>query len=118
MITGIFTAEATTLTIETTEVVLLVQKGREDSPTRLKVGTNTVEVAAGVYKVESTRPVVVTSTSPETIILTTDRKEGTFPDQNRLTEININPDDIRDFFADSRSMPAPAAPAAPRKAGG
>jgi hypothetical protein len=108
MITAIFTTEATTLTIETSEDVNLVEMGCESTPIRFRPGLNEVFIAPGVFKVESAQPVRVASRSPYTVVLsTTNNKDGTFPDQTKLAKLDVDRSAIRKFFSDSKSMPAP-----------
>jgi hypothetical protein len=108
MITAIFTAEVTTLTIETVEVVNLEQMGPQSNLIRLTQGTHTLEVEAGVFKVISNRPVRVTADSASACIeCTLQDKDGTFPDQTILAKRGLDIATTRKFFVDAKSMGPP-----------
>jgi hypothetical protein len=108
MITAIFTAGATKLTIETTEQVNLEQMGPQGNLIQLTNGTHTRDVGAGVFKVVSKEPVTVTSSSARILIeITPNNKDDTFPDQTILAKFGLDIATTRKFFLDGRSIPAP-----------
>jgi hypothetical protein len=108
MITAIFTAEVTTLTIETSEHVNLEQMGPQGNLIQLAIGTHTRGVGAGVFKVISNRPVRVTADSASAYIeCTPNNKDGTFPDQTILAKRGLDIATTREFFVDAKSMRPP-----------
>jgi hypothetical protein len=111
MITAIFTAEGTELTIETTELVNLEQMGPQGNLiqlAQLSKGTYTRDVGAGVFKVVSKQPVSVTSSSANSFIKNIpNNKDGTFPDQTIVDKFGLDLATTRKFFFDARSIGAP-----------
>lgn len=98
-------SETTTLKIETSEVLNLEQMG--GTAIRLDRGMNSPEVGRGIFKLASTQTVAVaTETSdPGVVVLTkepmrmtTEQKDGGWPDPSLL---NVGADeaaDVKDFF--------------------
>ena len=113
MITAIFTTNKTTLTIETSEMLTLVQMGREDQPIELTEGVNNIPVGAGVFQVLSKALVRVTADTPDLYVAytTTNTKDGGFPDPPKSVtvdsvKLNIDSTAVRQFF-DARGDKAP-----------
>jgi hypothetical protein len=110
MITAIFTAGTTTLTIETPERVNLEQMGPQGDPIQLAQftqGTHTRDIEAGVFKVVSNKPVAVKSSSASTFIdHTPNNKDDTFPDQTIIAKFGLDLATTRKFFL-GRSLDAP-----------
>ena len=114
MRTAIFTVQATTLKIQTSEAVQLVQMGSAKNVS-LVSGANTIPVGPGVFKVVSSNPVTVaaavdptgTTASPEIQVLTsTADKDGTWPDpqktaviQKPMTTLGVDSTALQQFFA-------------------
>jgi hypothetical protein len=111
MITAIFTAGATTLTIETTELVNLEQMGPQGNLiqlAQLAQGTYTRDVGTGVFKVVSRQPVRVTSSSARIYVESTpNNKDDSFPDQTIVAKFGLDVATTRKFFFDARSIGPP-----------
>ena len=108
--TAIFTRnDATNLRIETAEEVLnLVPMAATARPIRLSFGANTVVVPAGVFKLQSKRPVQVVVEGAGVTISALDGniKDQGWPDPLTLAP-GVDPTDVRRFFEDARSDDAP-----------
>lgn len=107
MRTAIFTAKETTLTIQVSEPAQLVAMTSGVKPFPLTKGTNTVTVGAGVFKVQSTSavsmttsPVGVTSaTGAFQVLATADDKDGDWPDpQKSMVTLGVNTTSLSQFF--------------------
>ena len=106
MITAIFTKEKTTLTIETTETLVLEQFDSKDPVTPLVPGVNVVGVGAGVFKVLSKTALRVSGGIANVYVAsTTNTKDDDFPDPPRLS---ITPTQLHAFMVDGRSTNDPA----------
>jgi hypothetical protein len=102
MRTAIFTARETTLTIQTSEVLHLVPMDAPNKPIALRAGVNTkVVVGAGVFKVESTNAVGVTSDAGEFhAMATANDKDGDWPDPQKFAAgVGVSSAALKQFFA-------------------
>ena len=99
MITAIFTAKGTKLTIETSEQVQLEKMG-DAKPVPLARGLNTAMVAPGVYRLVSTSEVRVAADSPDAHVMsTTNVKDGSFPDPPKAVVPNVDREALRSFLS-------------------
>lgn len=104
-ITAIFTVKETTLTITTSEALLLQQMGHLDQPIALRVGENKLVVQEGVFRVLSMAPVRVIADTPEFHTSFGD-KDGPPPDSPKFA-IRADPVAVRQFLTPAKSQPAP-----------
>jgi hypothetical protein len=107
MRTAIFTARETTLTIKASEVLDLVQMGREGAIIRMSPGVTSVTVGAGVFKVVSKAPVSVTAPTAEVKILATLSNKGDWPDRGELRAMlpsDGNDRAVMSFLAEAKSV--------------
>jgi hypothetical protein len=111
MRTAIFTTEKTSLTIQTTEALQLVQLGTaaQTAPPAaiaLQPGANKVVVGAGVFKVTSNETVGVTAgTQPIHVMSTANDKDSGWPDPPMST-LSVDSATLHAFFtmADAKSL--------------
>jgi len=75
-ITAIFTTTDTTLTIATTENVLLEKKGDEGNPPILNSGVNDISVGPGVFRLISKQGVRVSTDTQNLHVVTFDKQGG------------------------------------------
>jgi arylamine N-acetyltransferase len=108
MRTAIFTArDNMTLTIQTDEVVDLVQMGQEASPIRLSPGQNAVTVPRGVFKMVSKGRVGVTSDAADLEVVVTPENKGDWPDltlAQTATAMGTDSKAVAEFLADAKSV--------------
>ncbi len=100
MRTAIFTTKNTKLTIETSEELQLVQKGREHEPIALKRGVNTIDVGAGVFKVVSNNTIRVSANQQDAKFMSTaNNKDGEWPDPSGVIP-GVARDGLKAFFSE------------------
>lgn len=104
MKTAIFTTAPTTLTIETSETLHLVQM--DGATFSLNRGRNTISVGRGVFKLVSMQEVRVAADSPGAHVMSTmNDKDGSFPDASKADELHVDRTTLRAFFSpDARSL--------------
>ncbi len=100
MYTAIFTGDNTTLDIETTEELHLLQMGRTEPPIVLTAGTNHVPVGAGVFKIVSEHEITVTPNANIEVSATND-KNGNWPEPKRIQR-GVDRAALNEFFADAK----------------
>src|SRR5262249_46279943 len=103
---AIFTADETTLTINTQEPLHLEQMGHEADPIELQAGANSVLVGAGVYRVLSDTPVQVTGETSEFVVTPMNKDGGGSPDTPKFT-VGLDPAAVRDFITAAMGESAP-----------
>jgi hypothetical protein len=110
MITAIFMNEKATLTIETSEALILEQLVQEGAPIEIELssGTNRVPIGPGVFRMLSKSAPRVTADTPNLYVAytTTNNKDTGFPDPPKSPEVSPDSDAIKHFFS-ARSQSAP-----------
>ena len=92
--------EITNLTINSAEVINLVQMGKGKKPIRLNRGLNNVPVGRGVFKVSSGGALTVTADASGAVVLVNDLagKDGSWPDPSALNVGAEGAADVTAFF--------------------